>query len=240
MGLGRLVEAAQRKGRLSGESSHAQAMIGAAARADNLRRSARGQRPRFRLNGSRIALTEWSTDPELLRLERDLESLLERYREVARRALLRHLQELPQRAFGELVLLALSALDFHDLSVVRRPGAHGAELHLSGKSRQAAGDIPCAIIVRRDGREIGRERVTELRGSLHHYGPAAAGCLVTAGQVLSGAREEAAAPGAAPVSLIDGLALARICEQRGVAVTETKWTLPFPDLELLDQLRAGG
>ena len=50
--------------------------------------------------------------------------------------------------------------------------------------------------MRRDGREVGRERVTELRGALHHYGPAQAGMIITTGQVLSGAREEALAPGA--------------------------------------------
>lgn len=91
--------------------------------------------------------------------------------------------------------------------------------------------------MRRDGREIGRERVTELRGALHHYGPAAAGWLVTTGQVLSGAREEAAATGAAPVTLVDGIGLARLCEEQGVAVLQTRLTLPVPDVELFEALR---
>ena len=39
---------------------------------------------------------------------------------------------------------------------------------------------------------------TELRGSLHHYGPATPGWIFTAGQMLSGAREEAAVPGHGP------------------------------------------
>ena len=57
-----------------------------------------------------------------------------------------------------------------------------------------------------DGREIGRERVSDLRGALHHYGPASAGWLLTTGQVLSGAREESGAP-AAPIALFDGIAV---------------------------------
>jgi restriction endonuclease Mrr len=122
---------------------------------------------------------------------------------------------------------------------VRRPGAHGAELHLSGKLRGAAGEIRTAVVVRRDGREIGRERVTELRGALHHYGPAAAGWIVTTGQVLSGAREEAAAPGAAPVTVIDGVGIAKLCEEHGVGVVTTRVNLPLPDLDLFDGLRAG-
>jgi restriction endonuclease Mrr len=95
-----------------------------------------------------------------------------------------------------------------------------------------------AVVVRRDGREVGRERVAELRGALHHYGPAVAGWIVTTGQVLSGAREEAAAPGAAPITLVDGNRLVRLCEEHGVAVQETRLTLPLPDLDLLDALRS--
>jgi len=99
---------------------------------------------------------------------------------------------------------------------------------------------PRAVVLRKDGREIGRERVTELRGALHHYGPAQLGCLVTTGQALSGARDEAAAPNATPINLIDGLALVRICEQEGIGIVQTTINLPVPDVELFDALRTGG
>ena len=131
-------------------------------------------------------MSEWGLDAELLRIERDLYAMAERYREQSKRALLRRLQELPQRSIGELILLLLERIGFSELSPVRRPGAHGAELHLAGKLSSSAGEIRTAIVMRRDGREIGRERVTELRGALHHYGPANAGWLITSGQVLSG------------------------------------------------------
>ena len=74
---------------------------------------------------------------------------------------------------------------------VRRQGAHNQEMHFAAIARSPAGDIPTAIIVRRDGRDIGRERVIDLRGALHHYNDARAGLLATTGQVMSGAREEA-------------------------------------------------
>jgi len=125
------------------------------------------------------------------------------------------------------------------MQVVKRPGNHGGDLQLSGRQETAAGSVPTAIVVRRDGREVGRERVTELRGSLHHYGPAAAGWLITTGQVLSGAREEAASPGGAPIALTDGIGLVRLCEQHGVAVQRVTLTLPLPDLDLLDSLKSG-
>jgi restriction endonuclease Mrr len=136
--------------------------------------------------------------------------------------------------------MLLERIGFSELSPVRRPGTHGAELHLSGRFLGPAGEIRTAIVMRRDGREIGRERVTELRGALHHYGPANAGWLITSGQVLSGAKEEANAPGAAPVNLLDGVGLVRLMEEQGLGVVRTTITLPVTDVELFDALRSGG
>jgi len=232
-----LVDAAERRGRFFGEQAVGQGILIAAARADNARALARGERPRFRVAGGRLGLTEWALDGELMRVERDIQQLAERYRDTARRAVLRVLQDLPHRSLGELIVLVLEHVGFSNLVSVRRPGAHGAELHLSGKLRTPAGEIRTAVVVRRDGREIGRERVTELRGALHHYGPANAAWLITTGQVLSGAREEAAAPGASPLTVIDGLGLVRLCEEHGVGVQRTMVPLFVPDLDLLDGIR---
>jgi restriction endonuclease Mrr len=211
-------------------------MLGA-ARADNLRRAAEGRRPRFRISGNRLALTEWQMDPELLRIEREVTTLVDRYKEVSRRSLLRMLQDLPQRGLGELVLLLLEHCGFSELASVRRQGAHGAEMHFSGKLKSASSDVRTAIVVRRDGREVGRERVTELRGSLHHYGPAHAGWIITTGQVLSGAREEANSPGASPVAVLDGVGLAELCERYSVGVAKHHLAWPLPDFDVLEGLR---
>jgi hypothetical protein len=232
-----LVDAAERRGRFFGEHAVGQGLLVAAARADNARALGHGERPRFRMAGGRIGLTDWALDGELVRLERDVQQLAERYRETARRSILRLFQDLPHRALGELVVLLLEHVGFSALVPVRRPGAHGAELHLSGRLRTPAGEIRTAVVVRRDGREIGRERVTELRGALHHYGPASAAWLLTTGQVLSGAREEAAAPGASPLTVIDGIGLVRLCEEHGVGVVRTQVPLLLPDLDLLDGIR---
>ena len=232
-----LTEAAQRRGRLAGDQTATQGLLLAAARTDNTRALARGQRPRFRISSNRIGLTEWQLDGELARLERDLLQTAERYREVLRRTFARSLQDLSHRGLGELLTLVLERIGFSELTQVRRPGLHGAELHLSGKARGPSGDVRTAVVIRRDGREVGRERVTELRGALHHYGPALAGLIMTTGQVLSGAREEAAAPGASPVSVIDGLGLAKLCEEHEIGLVTTRLSLPHPDLDLLDCLR---
>lgn len=237
-----VVDALLRRGRLVGDMMLATAQLTASLRADNLRRSANGQRPRFRFGGSngrqegqRVALTDWALSSDLVRLEVDAIAAIERYREAARRTMLRKLQELPGHALLELVLLGLERAGMTNLRSVRRAGAPGGEAHFAAVHRTGTDEIRTAIVVRKDGREIGRERVSDLRGALHHYGPASAGWLLTTGQVLSGAREEAGAP-AAPIALFDGVALCRMLEESDVGVVRTRFTTAIPDLELYETL----
>lgn len=234
-----VVDALMRRGRLGGDQMLASAQLTASLRADNMRRSANGQRPRFRFGaGPRIALTDWTLSTDLVRLEAEAISAVERYREAARRTMLRKLQELPGHALIELVLLGLERIGMTNIRTVRRAGAPGGEAHFAATHRNGSDEIKTAIVVRKDGREVGRERVSDLRGALHHYGPAAAGWLITTGQVLSGAREESGAP-AAPIALFDGVALCRLLEDNDVGVLRTRHTTAIPDLELFEILRGG-
>jgi restriction endonuclease Mrr len=238
-----VVDALLRRGRLGADSRDtvlASAQLTAALRADNMRRLVAGQRPRFRFalsnQGSRIALTDWSLSSDLVRLELDAIAAIERYREAGRRAMLRKLQELPGHALIELVLLGLERVGMTSIRTVRRAGAPGGEAHFAAVHRTGTDEIRTAVVVRKDGREIGRERVSDLRGALHHYGPASAGWLITTGQVLSGAREESGAP-AAPIALFDGIAVCKLLEDNDVGVIRTRMTTSIPDLELFDTLR---
>lgn len=236
--LRQLAETAQRRGRLAGDVQLMQSQIAASVRGDNARRIAAGQRPRFRFAGGRVALTDWLLSSDLARLEAEALAAVERYREAARRAFGRKLAELPGHAFVELVVLVLERIGVCQLRAVRRAGAAGGETHFSGELRMGGEAIKLAILIRRDGREVGRERVTELRGSLHHYGPATVGWVFTAGQMLSGAREEAAVAGTAPIGLYDGAAIARLCEDNDVAVLRARMPIAIPDVDLLEALRA--
>ncbi len=233
--LQNVADALRRRGR--GSDGANAGVIAAAAAADNLRSSREGRTPRFRLGGGRIALTAWSTDRKVFAQQRTVESAVAKLRELSRRALVDSLKGLPQRAQGELIVVLLEQMGVEGLQSVRRPGTHGSELHLQGTLRSNGGAIPTAIVVRRDGKDIGRERVTELRGALHHYGRATHGLIITTGQILSGAREEAAVDGAASVALIDGLEVARLCEQYGVGVTTTTVEIPTVDATLFESLR---
>jgi len=203
-----------------------------------MRRTAQGQRPRFRFAGGRIALTDWLLGGDLARLEQDAIAAVERYREAARRTFVRKLQELPGHAFVELVLLALERIGFQHVRAVRRAGVPGNESHFAAIQKTGAIEIPTALVIRRDGREIGRERIAEVRGSLHHYGPAVAAWVITSGQVLSGAREEAGATQTSQVALLDGIGVARLCEKNEVAVIQARLPVAIPDVDLLEALRA--
>jgi hypothetical protein len=233
-----VAEALMRRGRLQGDPIVATTQASASMRADNLRRAGSGQRTRFRFaSGGRVALTDWSLGGELPRLEQDVVAAVDRYREASRRAMLRRLQELPGHALIELLLVALERVGMMSLRSIRRAGSPGGEAHFAALHKTGGDIIPTAIVVRKDGREIGRERVTDLRGALHHYGPASVGWLMTTGQCLSGAREEAAAAGAPPVALYDGIAICKLLEEIDVAVVKTRFAVAIPDLDLLETLR---
>jgi HB1, ASXL, restriction endonuclease HTH domain/Restriction endonuclease len=233
-----LVDALMRRGRLAGDPALAAIQLSASLRADNLRRTADGKRARFRFSsGGRVAPTDWALGSDLARLEADVIAAVERYREGARRMMLRRLQELPGQAFLELALLGLERIGMTQIRPVRRAGSPGGEAHFAAVHRTGTDEIRTAIVLRKDGREIGRERVSDVRGALHHYGPAVSGWLVTTGQVLSGAREEAATPNAAPIALFDGLALCKLLEDHDIAVVKSRFPIAIPDLELLENLR---
>ncbi|HHH28286.1 MAG TPA: hypothetical protein ENK57_08075 [Polyangiaceae bacterium] len=246
--LRQITETAQRNGKLQGDQQMAQAQIAAAVRADNARRESVGLRPRFRMAGGRVGLTDWLLDNELSRYERELMQALGRYREASRRAFARKASELPGHAFVELCMMVLERSRVQQIRPVKFPGASGAEAHFSGvlhtPASAVAGQIGegqgirLGIVIRKDGRDLGRERVTELRGSVHHYDGATAGWLFTSGQILSGAREEAGLDHTMPVTMLDGVAIARLCDELGVAVLRSVHPVSLPDVDLFEALRS--
>jgi hypothetical protein len=233
----RVAEQLVRRGRLVGDPAMLVPTVAAAVRADTARREAERMRPRFRLSLGRVALTDWSLPQEAIRFEAEAARAADRQREQVRQTFLRRVRELPAAGFAELLATWLNAEGVVALRAVRRPGAQPGELHLAGTLRRGHEETRLAVVARRDGREITRERVMELRGALHHYGGASAAWMVTLGQVLSGAREEAAVPGVAPVACFDGVGLARAMERAGVGLVRHFVPLTALDLDLLESLR---
>ncbi|HXS19032.1 MAG TPA: hypothetical protein VN764_17660, partial [Polyangiaceae bacterium] len=125
--------------------------------ADNLARERGAQLPRFRVNGTQLSLTEWGHDRKFAEKCDELMRVADHVQKATQRALVEELRKLQQRAVGELVLVLLGRMGVDGLSVIRRPGAHGSELHLSGYlSQNGALRTAVAIVIRRDARDVGR------------------------------------------------------------------------------------
>ena len=234
--LRNLAEEASRAGRMAGDANMLASTLAAAVRVDGARREAKGERSRMRLAGGRVSLVDWSLGTDVVRAESDALAAIERLRDAARRQVLRKLNELPQAGFVEILVMLLEKLGISSLRNQRRPGLPQGEIHLAGIARRAGEEIKIAAVLKRGG-EIGRERVIEVRGSLHHYGPAQAAWIVTSGNVLSGARDEAAQTGAAPVTLVDSTALGRLLDEHAVGIRHARVALPYVDLDLMESLR---
>ncbi len=94
-------------------------------------------------------------------------------------------------------------------------------------------------MIRRDGREVGRERVTELARLAPPLRPGDGRLDHDRQARCSRARaREASIPGTAPIALYDGLAVARLCEENDVAVLRARLPIAIPDVDLLEALRA--
>ncbi|MDW8362852.1 MAG: HTH domain-containing protein [Myxococcales bacterium] len=233
----RLAEALVRRGKLAGPADALAPTIAAAVRSDNASRVGGGQRPRFRVQGDRVSLTDWTVPPEALRFERDAIAAASRQRDAMRRAILRRMAELPAAGVVELLASVLHAEGVAGLRAVRRPGTRSGDFHLVGVRRAGASESRLAIVYLAS--DIGREHVIEARGALHHYEGASALWMLTLREVKSGARDEAAAPGVAPVALYDGQALVRMMERAGLGVVRHHVRLLALDVDLFESLGLG-
>ncbi|HEX2679151.1 MAG TPA: restriction endonuclease, partial [Polyangiales bacterium] len=193
-------------------------------------------RPRFRIRSGRVLLAEWQASRTLARTEQDLLAAADRYGNELRRSLIHKLSELPAAGFAEIVATWLNAEGVTALRAVRRPDSSTSEFHFAGTLKRGSEETRLAIIVVRGNREVTRENVIDVRGSLHHYGQATSAWIVTTARTTSGAREEAAMQGAAPCSLFDGMALATSMERVGVAVRSHVIAHHELDFELFEAL----
>lgn len=233
----RIADQLVRRGRLAGDPNALVPTVMAAVRADVARKKLEGQRVRFKIDNGALILTDFLLPQDVTRAEQEVLRAAERQRDRARRAFLRRIGELSVAGLAELLATWLNAEGVIGLRAVRRPGAASGELHFAGTLRRGVEEQRLAIVVCRDTRDFGRERVIEARGALHYYGHANAAWLITLGQVLSGAREEAAAPAAAPITLFDGVSLAAAMERVGVGLVVRQVPIATLDFELLDALR---
>ncbi|MEM7448466.1 MAG: HTH domain-containing protein [Myxococcota bacterium] len=226
-----------RRGRLAGSADALVPTIAAAVRGDIARSEAGQLRPRFRVLEGQVHLSDWLHPGDALRAEGDVWRSAHRQRSQIRRSFVRTIAAMPATGFMELLAVWLNRLGVTGLRGVRRPSS-GSDFHLAGTLCRGPEEIALAIVVVRNGGSIGREHIIDARGALHHYGNAKAAWIVTTGQVLSGAREEAVGGQTGVITLFDGMALATSMEESGVGIRRHLVPIAGLDLDLLEGLGA--
>ncbi len=222
--------------RLSGKAADLAPTIATSVRADNARRASAGMPPRFRIVGEHVGLTRWDVSREIDKVQDQILQAVERQRGLVRRALVRSLRQLPTAGLLEMLATWLSAAGVESLRGVTRQA--DGDIHLAGVIRRGPEALPIAIVIWRE-ENVSREKIVAVRGSLAHYNDAKVAWLISLGQVLSGARDEAAI-GGAPVSLFGGDELAEAMERAGVGVLQYSVPMSGLDVELFDALRGPG
>lgn len=236
MSYTRLAEGLVQRGRLQGQPAALAPTLAAALRAEVALAERRGMRSRFLLRNGQAFLTEWLLPTELVRVEENTARSADRQRELARKALLARVNELPVAGFAELVATWLNGEGVTSLRAVRRPGSGPQEFHFAGTRRRGPEEERLAIVVLRGARDIDRESVVRVRGALHHYGNATASWVITTGRLSSGARDEAGAVGASSVTLFDGMELAAAMEAVGIGLRVRTVEIAELDFDLIEAL----
>jgi hypothetical protein len=235
----RVAELLVRRGRLNGSPATLAPTVAAALRADAARAQRAQGRPRFRIVGQRVSLTEWLLPRDAVRSEENVEQAAEAQRDQVRRAFVARLNDLPAAGFAELIATWLNGEGVTALRAVRRPGSSLREFHFAGTLRRGVEENRLALVVLRSGRDIDRDTVVDIRGSMHHYGGATGAWLITTGRINATAREEVSAEGAAPVALFGGVDLARAMEALGIGLRLHFAPLCDIDFDLLESLGDG-
>jgi ribonuclease E len=178
----------------------------AALQEDNRRRESAGRKALFAVDGDQVSLgavPEPGERPALVASARAPASPVE-MRRTALAALRRRLRECDGPTIEYLVARLLEKTGLHEVKVAKR----GREsVVFTGRRRMGLADVRHAIRVLRNGADVGRRDVTEVRRDLGHYG-AQIGVLVTSGEAQREARTEATVAGQMPVLLLAGEAFA--------------------------------
>jgi hypothetical protein len=207
------------------------ASLAAALREDNRRRESAGRKALFAIEGDVVSLgavPEPGERPAPVIAVRIPSTPVE-MRRAALVALRRRLRECDGPTVEYLVARLLEKTGLHEVKVAKR----GRDsVVFTGRRRMGLVDVRHAIRVLRDGADVGRRDVTEVRRDLGHYG-AQIGVLVTSGEAQREARGESAAAGQMPVLLVAGEAFAEAFADAGFACRTV--SIPEADEEFLQQ-----
>ena len=159
---------------------------------------------------------------------------LTRKREAnVREDLRKHLFQMDPTVFEHLVARVLEAMDYDNVKVTGQSGDGGvdvvAEIELGVTS------VREVVQVKRHKRTIQGKDVAALRGSLFKFG-AVQGTIVTTSGFARGAKKDAVAQGAPPITLIDGKKLIDLLIKHDIGVRKRSIVVLSMDLEGLADL----
>lgn len=186
-------------GLISPKSTQPWVYMAEAINADIRRRSARGDRPRFRSAGrGYFRLTAPSSAPE---------AAVNAWNEQNKTKVLTRLAETEPSRFEEIVGKLLTVIGFDDIEITSRTKDGGVDvrglLTVGGITQ-----VSTAIEVKRyTRRNVGAPTVRGLRGGL---GPKEQGLIVTLSDFTADAKTEASIPDRAPITLINGKQLVEL------------------------------
>ncbi|MCY3610625.1 MAG: restriction endonuclease [Gemmatimonadetes bacterium] len=157
---------------------------------------------------------------------------------TVREDLHKHLLQMDPTAFEHLVARVLEAMDYENVKVTGQSGDGGvdvvAEIELGVTS------VREVVQVKRHKRTIQAKDVAALRGSLFKFG-AVRGTIVTTSGFARGAKKDAFAQGAAPITLIDGKKLIDLLIKHEIGVRKHEIEVLSVDWEgLADVEELGG
>ncbi len=189
------------------------ASLAAALREDNRRREAAGRRPLFGIDGDAVSLV---AQPEPGERPAPPAPPLRASAADVRRGALATLRRRVRDCNGPTVeYLAARLLERMGLREVKVAKRGREQVVYTGRKKIGLGDVRhCARVVR-NGADVGRREVQEVRRDLGHYG-AQVGVLITPGDALREARGESLAAGQLPVFLLCGEALAEAFTDAGL------------------------
>lgn len=184
---------------------------------DNQLRKNNGQRPLFTyLGGQRWGLSEWGMSAAMLQHEKSIMLASEKCRSEAASILSDALDDIPGEAFEQLILSLLERVGYEQIKISKR-GA-GDDVFFSASLRQGMSSIRvCVQVVGDNKRALSVDDVTQLRGTLHHYGANEA-IIVHLGAISRAANEEAQEEKLAPVTIIERRSVIDLMIQHGLGV----------------------
>ncbi len=148
-------------------------------------------------------------------LEPTVELLVNKKNSMARKQLAEFLQSMDPYQFEHLIKRLLEEMGYSDVEVTAASNDKGVDV--VAEIELGISHVREVIQVKRQKSNIGRPILDQLRGSLHYF-QAVRGSIISTSGFAKNAQQSAFAPGAAPITLIDGDRLVNLLIEHNIGI----------------------